>query len=69
MRNYFDKAMKQRKIYCEDCSKVRKHIVTRDEAGAARIFLGLVTLGGSELFNRIFYRCKKCGMKSWDYPY
>lgn len=56
--------MSRRKYVCY-CSKCRKdtihEFVCKEETGAKRLFMGVVTLGLSELDNENVCQCTRCG--------
>ena len=53
--------MRQIIKYCPFCKRGTIHSIEHDFSIAERIFLGITTLGFSELVNDKNYRCEECG--------
>ena len=54
-------------LYCKKCENYTKHdyvsreIVGVNDMGFARVFLGLLSLGVSEITTDTYWECEKCG--------
>jgi len=52
--------MKTVKRYCKSCRKETTHDHTRDLEGGGRLFMGIFTMGISELGNDHIFECQIC---------
>lgn len=54
--------------YCSRCKMITDHTKKKEDGGFARIFMGLVTAGFSELMNDTLYMCTRCELKTKKDP-